>query len=159
MTVTFGLDDLQIVEHNSNNLKSDVKRKRSSVVTVSEGEGPGDDDELVIVSIKKGVSPVTRRKTNIKAPTQKVFDLTRESSTIRKHPFQSAAALITPTEPKPVNTTIKCSVCLDQVSHPTSTICGHLFCEACLRLSVRETGKCPACRKKLTLKQIHRVFF
>lgn len=53
---------------------------------------------------------------------------------------------------------LRCSICLDSVSHPTSTICGHLFCEACIRLAVRQTGLCPTCRRKLSIRQIHRVY-
>eukprot|EP00053_Salpingoeca_punica_P019493 m.197451 g.197451 ORF g.197451 m.197451 type:complete len:202 (+) comp17665_c0_seq1:255-860(+) len=43
-----------------------------------------------------------------------------------------------------------CSICLDVVSNPVVTPCGHLYCWSCLRewLSTRES--CPVCKAKVT---------
>ncbi|KFM61165.1 E3 ubiquitin ligase RNF4, partial [Stegodyphus mimosarum] len=60
---------------------------------------------------------------------------------------------------------IECGVCYDGVDQITSSgrelvssICGHVFCNECLEKSIRETRKCPNCRKKLTKKQYHPLF-
>lgn len=60
---------------------------------------------------------------------------------------------------------VKCPICLDD--DPTiktsgrrlmSTNCGHIFCEECIRASITSQHKCPTCRKRLTLRQIHPIF-
>ena len=40
---------------------------------------------------------------------------------------------------------LKCPICLELVYEPVLTICGHLFCQKC----VRSQTQCPTCRKKL----------
>ena len=56
----------------------------------------------------------------------------------------------------------KCSICLDEMVNPASTTCGHVFCHDCIRNALKAAPakgkKCPQCRKKLTLKQIHRIY-
>mmetsp|Transcript_2574 Transcript_2574/g.3565 ORF Transcript_2574/g.3565 Transcript_2574/m.3565 type:complete len:227 (+) Transcript_2574:138-818(+) len=58
---------------------------------------------------------------------------------------------------------IRCAICQETVkeskSHLASTSCGHLFCQKCIRKAVRLTKCCPTCRKKIKLKDIHRVYF
>lgn len=39
-----------------------------------------------------------------------------------------------------------------------STTCGHVFCDQCIRSAVQLQSKCPTCRKKLTLRQLHPIF-
>ncbi|KAL3657292.1 hypothetical protein V7S43_017799 [Phytophthora oleae] len=54
---------------------------------------------------------------------------------------------------------LKCSICLDVLENMTSTICGHVFCAACIRQAIRANSKCPLCQRRLHLKDIHRLFF
>ncbi|XP_035675264.1 E3 ubiquitin-protein ligase RNF4-like [Branchiostoma floridae] len=61
--------------------------------------------------------------------------------------------------------TISCPVCLDDERQIRvtgrrlmSTVCGHVFCESCLKEALQTQKKCPNCRKKLTVKQIHPIF-
>ena len=58
-----------------------------------------------------------------------------------------------------------CPICFDSLQQLQqgnisrySTVCGHVFCQPCIHDSVKNMRKCPACRKKLTLKQIHPIF-
>ncbi len=54
---------------------------------------------------------------------------------------------------------LTCTICLDAVKRPASTTCGHLFCEACIKLAIKETKCCPSCRKKLRPTNVHRIYF
>jgi len=58
---------------------------------------------------------------------------------------------------------IKCGICQYTVAESkspiASTTCGHLFCQKCIRKAVRLTKSCPTCRKKIGLKDVHRVYF
>lgn len=54
-----------------------------------------------------------------------------------------------------------CPICLESktaVPEIMSTTCGHIFCGTCIRSAVRIHKKCPTCRKKLTVKQFHKIF-
>ncbi|XP_068745190.1 uncharacterized protein [Montipora capricornis] len=60
---------------------------------------------------------------------------------------------------------IVCPVCLDddqtlkkRKRQLTSTTCGHVFCDRCIRSAVQLQNKCPTCRKKLSLRQLHPIF-
>eukprot|EP01135_Chromosphaera_perkinsii_P009415 Nk52_evm91s1737 gene=Nk52_evmTU91s1737 len=52
----------------------------------------------------------------------------------------------------------QCTVCLEDMQTITSTTCGHLFCHDCITKSIKAHNRCPICRKKLTLQQIHPIF-
>ncbi|XP_060085568.1 E3 ubiquitin-protein ligase RNF4-like [Ylistrum balloti] len=60
---------------------------------------------------------------------------------------------------------ITCPVCLDSDKRITrdgrqlnSTTCGHIFCNVCIQGAIQTQKRCPTCRKKLTLRQIHPIF-
>ncbi|KAJ0988879.1 hypothetical protein J5N97_007235 [Dioscorea zingiberensis] len=54
--------------------------------------------------------------------------------------------------------TFSCPVCLNTLTEPSSTICGHIFCHGCIRRSVQTLKSCPTCRRKLTMNNFHRVY-
>ncbi|KAI9208251.1 uncharacterized protein BJ171DRAFT_237031 [Polychytrium aggregatum] len=64
--------------------------------------------------------------------------------------------------PSPENPAVfKCSVCLEKASETTnlcSTVCGHIFCEDCIRGASMRQKSCPICRKKLGKNGYHRLF-
>ncbi|CAA6660071.1 unnamed protein product [Spirodela intermedia] len=39
----------------------------------------------------------------------------------------------------------------------TSTVCGHIFCKPCITDAILQR-KCPACRVKLSIQNIHRIY-
>ncbi|CAA6667898.1 unnamed protein product [Spirodela intermedia] len=51
-----------------------------------------------------------------------------------------------------------CSICWGQLVEETSTICGHIFCQGCIKAAIHTQKKCPTCRRPLTMKNIHRVY-
>ncbi|XP_022080843.1 E3 ubiquitin-protein ligase RNF4-like [Acanthaster planci] len=60
---------------------------------------------------------------------------------------------------------VKCPVCMDNETQIranglqlNSTICGHIFCNRCIRRAVQSQHRCPTCRTKLTMRQIHPIF-
>ena len=62
-------------------------------------------------------------------------------------------------------TSVSCPICLETVEQfeksgrqLVTTVCGHVFCNVCVRNSISRQHACPTCRKKLTLKQYHPLF-
>jgi E3 ubiquitin-protein ligase RAD18 len=45
-----------------------------------------------------------------------------------------------------VDSTLRCQVCKDFYVTPMTTSCSHTFCSLCIRRSLNNDGKCPACR-------------
>lgn len=97
-----------------------------------------DDDVVVIRTVRSRTPPVT--VSNIFKPV----------------------VLTVPTTPKAAaaSETKKCPICLDPLSQPSATICGHVFCSSCISAAVKLHQICPICRKKLPRKNgYHTLFF
>ena len=47
-----------------------------------------------------------------------------------------------------------CSICLEQIIHPTLTTCGHLFCNTCIKLCLQNKKNCPICKTDLMGKDL-----
>lgn len=49
---------------------------------------------------------------------------------------------------------INCPICLESVKErePISTMCGHVFCKACIQAAMVTVKKCPMCKKNLPAK-------
>lgn len=60
--------------------------------------------------------------------------------------------------PKPIEPTFSCPVCMGTLVEEMSTKCGHIFCKACIKASIAAQGKCPTCRRKITMKDTIRVY-
>ncbi|KAM3353682.1 hypothetical protein ACQJBY_024692 [Aegilops geniculata] len=58
-----------------------------------------------------------------------------------------------PREPK-----FTCPVCINELVDASSTICGHIFCKKCIETSIRFQKKCPTCRRRLTMRNFHRIY-
>ena len=51
-----------------------------------------------------------------------------------------------------------CSICLCEFDDLVITDCGHFYCKECIQCSLNASNKrCPMCREKLSMKQIHPV--
>jgi len=53
---------------------------------------------------------------------------------------------------------LSCAICMDKMKEETTTICGHVFCKKCIVRAIEVYKQCPSCRKKLTMKSIHRIY-
>ncbi|XP_010482119.1 PREDICTED: LON peptidase N-terminal domain and RING finger protein 3 [Camelina sativa] len=58
-----------------------------------------------------------------------------------------------PEEPK-----FTCPICMCAFTEEMSTKCGHIFCKGCIKTAISRQAKCPTCRKKVTAKELIRVF-
>ena len=87
------------------------------------------------------------------------------ASGVTSSPSESVAVIEKPPSPEEPEPTFSCIICLDSVKtiqsssrHLCSTVCGHVFCSACLDASLKRKKECPMCRKKLGKKQYHPLF-
>ncbi|GAU49463.1 hypothetical protein TSUD_91350 [Trifolium subterraneum] len=62
-----------------------------------------------------------------------------------------------PPEP-PKEPVFSCPICMGPLVEEMSTRCGHIFCKACIKAAISAQAKCPTCRKKITVKELIRVF-
>lgn len=60
--------------------------------------------------------------------------------------------------PPPKEPTFTCPICMGQLAEEMSTKCGHIFCKTCIKAAISAQGKCPTCRKRVTNKELIRVF-
>lgn len=68
----------------------------------------------------------------------------------------------TATQGNPRTMNIICPICFEQLGNTRaiSTSCGHVFCDECIKQSLRMAKKCPLCNKKLSkANQMHPVYF
>uniref|UniRef100_A0A803PG20 RING-type domain-containing protein n=1 Tax=Cannabis sativa TaxID=3483 RepID=A0A803PG20_CANSA len=94
-----------------------------------------------------------RRRT---APNQTIincdFYINLESSA------NSASEVVPKPPPPPKEPTFSCPICMGHLVEEMSTKCGHIFCKACIKAAIAAQGKCPTCRKRVTSKELIRVF-
>eukprot|EP00092_Neocalanus_flemingeri_P044415 GFUD01049251.1.p1 GENE.GFUD01049251.1~~GFUD01049251.1.p1 ORF type:complete len:260 (+),score=80.43 GFUD01049251.1:156-935(+) len=64
-----------------------------------------------------------------------------------------------------VGISVQCPVCLESLrsikrsgADVVSTVCGHIFCSRCLPASLRTSGRCPSCRRKIGAGEYHKLF-
>ncbi|KAM3353677.1 hypothetical protein ACQJBY_024688 [Aegilops geniculata] len=51
-----------------------------------------------------------------------------------------------------------CPFCFEELVDAASTMCGHIFCEKCIKFSVQAQSRCPSCWRGLTMNSFHRVY-
>ncbi|KAG4192455.1 hypothetical protein ERO13_A07G158100v2 [Gossypium hirsutum] len=71
---------------------------------------------------------------------------------------QSMVKEITKPQPLPKEPTFNCPICMGSLNEEMSTRCGHISCKACINAAIAAQGKCPTCRKRVTVKELIRVF-
>ncbi|CAI9107405.1 OLC1v1006753C1 [Oldenlandia corymbosa var. corymbosa] len=84
---------------------------------------------------------------------------TRPSQTVNFFINLEAASNAAPAPPPPPKEpTFNCPVCMGPLVEEMSTKCGHIFCKACIKASIAAQNKCPTCRRKVTMKELIRVY-
>uniref|UniRef100_A0A7C9B2D7 RING-type domain-containing protein n=1 Tax=Opuntia streptacantha TaxID=393608 RepID=A0A7C9B2D7_OPUST len=63
-----------------------------------------------------------------------------------------------PPPPPPPEPTFSCPVCMGPLVEEMSTKCGHIFCKACIKQAIAAQGKCPTCRRRVTMKDTIRIY-
>ncbi|WZZ01487.1 hypothetical protein YC2023_073815 [Brassica napus] len=63
-----------------------------------------------------------------------------------------------PPPPPPEEPKFSCPICMCPFTEETSTKCGHIFCKGCIKTAISRQAKCPTCRKRVTVKELIRVF-
>lgn len=55
---------------------------------------------------------------------------------------------------------LSCPICYDSIfkRQAASTICGHLFCNACINQEIQLRKQCPLCKRKLARNHIHPIY-
>jgi hypothetical protein len=85
--------------------------------------------------------------------TRRRSDQTSVDSVELNKPRKSKAVAPPVEEPK-----FSCPICLCPFTQEVSTKCGHIFCKKCIKNALSLQAKCPTCRKKITVKDLIRVF-
>ena len=113
-----------------------------------------DDDDIIIVSERIVVNPV---------PSELRNEILIGSSPVspspnKKRKANDESATKSTQLPTESRISVECTICMEESRNISCGICGHAFCTKCLTEWVRREHKCPLCRRKLTMKQIHRVY-
>lgn len=65
------------------------------------------------------------------------------------------------TQTRPVNETVhnECPVCFDETEYPWTIPCGHIFCPECLVRIMQTRRRCPLCKRKFHMNEMHDLYF
>ncbi|XP_071738096.1 uncharacterized protein [Rutidosis leptorrhynchoides] len=63
-----------------------------------------------------------------------------------------------PPPPPPPEPVFSCPACMGPIEEEVTTKCGHIFCKGCIKSAISAQHKCPTCRRKLSNKDLIRVY-
>ncbi|XP_019178519.1 PREDICTED: E3 ubiquitin-protein ligase RNF4 isoform X1 [Ipomoea nil] len=146
-------------------------------------DGLDDDDDVVIISSPRALAEAknnsmrNRRQTVVvnvdseehlsRVPPHNTYKRRRfptHQSVINLEGYSNSKGdndplvAVAPPPPPPKEPTFSCPVCMGPLVEEMSTKCGHIFCKACIKASIAAQGKCPTCRRKITMKGTIRVY-
>ncbi|KAE9460871.1 hypothetical protein C3L33_07282, partial [Rhododendron williamsianum] len=130
--------------------KNNVRRSRQSTVLVDVDPDGGADR----------AAPSSRNKRRRVPANQAIINcdlyINLEGSS---KPMRENVQIAEPSPPKPPKEpTFSCPICMGPLVEEMTTKCGHIFCKSCIKAAITVQGKCPTCRRKVTARDIHRVY-
>ncbi|CAN1131134.1 E3 ubiquitin-protein ligase RNF4 [Linum perenne] len=135
--------------------KNNARRTRARTIPLLDVES-GETSGVTVP-----LTPYVRNKRSRRVPVINcdVINLEGSSgSTKYKVSLPAAAPPPPPPPPPPPEPTFNCPICMAPFVEETSTRCGHIFCKKCIKDAIAFKAKCPTCRKKVTAKELIRVF-
>lgn len=87
----------------------------------------------------------------------------------RRNPHRKARKIwpkVTPapqesdSETEPQSVIISCPICMNSMVNrtPVTTVCGHLYCMACITKALKTKKECPMCKTILRYKKLIKIF-
>ncbi|KAK1389800.1 hypothetical protein POM88_017978 [Heracleum sosnowskyi] len=58
----------------------------------------------------------------------------------------------------PGENNVNCPICMAPFFQPTTTRCGHVFCKNCVTHAMVQKKQCPICRKRVTKRDLFRIY-
>ncbi|CAH9075407.1 unnamed protein product [Cuscuta epithymum] len=126
--------------------KNNLKRNRGQAAVVDV-----DSDECLLRVTSTNTNKRRRARTN-QPVTKTITCINLEEYNNSKE----VALVLAP--PPPKEPVFSCPVCMGPLVEEMSTKCGHIFCKVCIKASIAAQGKCPTCRRKITMKNTIRVY-
>ncbi|KAF8105634.1 hypothetical protein N665_0157s0202 [Sinapis alba] len=136
-------------------IEDDVIESSASAFAEAKSKSTGARRRPLMVDVESG--GLTRLPANISnkrrriPPNQPVIDCEHVPVDVRESSPKPPAP--PPEEPK-----FSCPICMCPFTEETSTKCGHIFCKGCIKTAISRQAKCPTCRKRVTVKELIRVF-
>ncbi|XP_055381465.1 uncharacterized protein LOC129612045 [Condylostylus longicornis] len=109
------------------------------------------DDDVIFVGISEPLIPIIDLSTPIRASKtmrpSKNYSIKEKSRHKNVLEVKKAKSKY---DTGVENIEAQCPICLESAvkNIPTSTICGHIFCNKCIVLALKTNKKCPLCKKR-----------
>ncbi|KAF2898382.1 hypothetical protein ILUMI_07785 [Ignelater luminosus] len=128
-----------------NKQKPEILVKRDS--KISQHENDSEDSDCVIVEWKSFPCKLQNKDIMLKNVGPNETDRSDQPSSVNTNPTNCNQEAI-------------CAICLKNLNGKklSSTVCGHVFCTACITSVVKRLKYCPTCRKRLNLSRIHPLY-
>jgi SNF2 family DNA or RNA helicase len=109
-----------------------------------------------VLEYNKNIINVYTKKINLLTPENKEYSMLKSMYTNKITQSKYLLKSFTDFEEKVSknNITEDCIICMEKINNPTMTSCGHIFCNNCIKMSLKYKNKCPACRKIINDKLI-----
>ncbi|XP_018482890.1 uncharacterized protein LOC108853909 [Raphanus sativus] len=133
-------------------IEDDVIESSASAFAEAKSKSTGARRRSLMVDVESGgLTRLSANKRRRIPPNQPVIDCEHVSVDVRESSPK-------PPPPPPEEPKFSCPICMCPFTEETSTKCGHIFCKGCIKTAISRQAKCPTCRKRVTVKELIRVF-